>query len=269
MEQGLRFNEGKLRFDLIHPVAQTGLAKVLTVGAKKYAPRNWEKGMSWTTVVASAERHLNAFKRGEDYDEETGLLHIDHLQCNAHFLSTYYRTKPQFDDRQHSYLQERRIGLDIDEVIAKWTEGWMRFWNITNVPTTWFFDGKIHEKFEAMRKARLLDSFYLNLEPAIKPIEIPFEPYCYITSRPVSTAITQKWLEKHGFPIRPVFTVPTNTSKVDVVKVSGCDIFVDDRFENFVELNKAGICTFLYDAPHNRRYDVGYKRISHLSELVK
>jgi len=46
------------------------------------------------------------------------------------------------------------------------------------------------------------------------------------------------------------------------------EAYVDDRFENFVELNNAGICCFLFDAPHNTRYDVGYKRIKSLSELV-
>jgi uncharacterized HAD superfamily protein len=56
-------------------------------------------------------------------------------------------------------------------------------------------------------------------------------------------------------------------SKIDVAKESGIDIFVDDRFENFVELNNAGICCYLFDSPHNRRYDVGHKRIKSLSEL--
>ena len=38
---GERKNEGKLRYDLIHPVANRGLAQVLTSGAAKYAERNW------------------------------------------------------------------------------------------------------------------------------------------------------------------------------------------------------------------------------------
>ncbi len=41
----------------------------------------------------------------------------------------------------------------------------------------------------------------------------------------------------------------------------------DDKYETFVEMNKAGILCFLYDAPHNQRYDVGFKRIKNLSEL--
>ena len=71
-----------------------------------------------------------------------------------------------------------------------------------------------------------------------------------------------------GFPTAKVFTVGPNVSKVEVAKKCGIEIFVDDRFENFVELNNAGICCFLFDAPHNQRYDVGYKRIKELNELI-
>jgi uncharacterized HAD superfamily protein len=73
----------------------------------------------------------------------------------------------------------------------------------------------------------------------------------------------------HGFPIKPVYTVGLGQSKVQVAKDSGLDVFVDDRYDNFVELNRNGICTYLMDAPHNRRYDVGYKRLYNLNSLIK
>lgn len=40
------------------------------------------------------------------------------------------------------------------------------------------------------------------------------------------------------------------------------------NYKNFVELNNAGICCYLYDAPHNRRYNVGHKRLFSLKDLV-
>jgi uncharacterized HAD superfamily protein len=57
-------------------------------------------------------------------------------------------------------------------------------------------------------------------------------------------------------------------SKTETAKKTEIDLFVDDRYKNFVDLNKAGICCFLMDAPYNRRYEVGFKRIHHLKELV-
>lgn len=262
--KGLRFNSGKPRFDLVQPWAHEQMVNVLTVGAIKYHDRNWENGMAWSNVIASLKRHLNAIEKGEDYDEETGELHAAHIACNAHFLTAYYKIYPQGDDRPHSYLKQPKIALDIDEVLCDWVGDWTE----GDRPASWFFDRDILKKFNDMKEAGKLDEFYLTLKPLIKPSDIPFEPHCYITSRPVDTEITEKWLDMHGFPARPVFTVGVDNSKVDVAKEQGIDIFVDDAFHNFKQLNEAGICCFLMDAPHNQRYNVGFKRIKNLKEIM-
>lgn len=265
-EEGLRFNDGKLRYDLMHPVATEGLVKVLTKGAQKYAPRNWEKGMKWSTVLASLKRHLAAIEKGEDVDPETGELHIDHLQCNAHFLSAYYTIYPQGDDRQLPYEKSIKIGLDVDEVLADWLGYWTELLGIDR-PTSWHFDPGLLDKFEALESEGKLEGLYLGLKPLVRPEDIPFEPHCYITSRPVPSRVTEKWLSIYGFPARPVFTVSPGNSKVDIALEQGLDIFVDDAYHNFASLNKAGVFTYLMDAPHNRRYEVGHRRIHSLKEL--
>lgn len=266
-EEGLRYNEGKLRYDLVHPFAHKEMVKVLTAGAIKYAPRNWEKGMKWSSVIASLERHLAAIKAGEDYDKETGMLHSSHLACNAHFLTAYYQIYPEGDDRQHRYLQTKKIGLDLDEVLCDWVGAWTKKFNHP-LPECWNFSYGTKDNFFSFSKEEL-EEFYLNIPAKISPCEIPFEPHCYITSRSIPEEITKAWIEKNGFPTVPVYCVGFGKSKVEVAKKSGIDIFVDDRYENFVELNNAGICTFLLDAPHNRRYEVGYKRLHSLKDLLK
>jgi len=292
---GLRFNEGKLRLDLVDPIAIEGLAKVLTYGAEKYTIKdengkilttganNWRSGLKWSEVIASLKRHLAAIERGEDIDQDlencdsckNGIFcknhsqqkHIDHLMCNAMFLSNYYHTHPEMDDRKHKYLNVPKIGLDIDEVLCDWFSAWIKFYDM-KVPTSWFFDDQIGKRFEQMKNDGILDKFYLDLKPKVSPEEIPFEPHCYITSRPISTEITKQWLNLHGFPSAEVYTVGSGESKVDIAKKAGVEVFVDDRFENFRDLNKAGICCFLFDAPHNQRYkNIGYKRIKKLNEL--
>lgn len=267
-EEGLRFNEGKLRYDLVHQWAHEQMVKVLTKGSEKYSERNWEKGMPWSKVLASLERHLSAIKQGEDYDKETGELHVAHVACNAHFLTAYYKIHPFGDDRPHQYLKDIKIGLDIDEVLCAWTKGWCEKYNKTQ-PLNWHFCYDIKHDFEKMIENREIEDFYLNLEPLITNEELPFEPHCYITSRSIDTSITEKWLQKNNFPTTKVYSVGFNESKVDVAKESGIDIFVDDKYDNFVELNKNGIFTLLMDAPHNQRYDVGYKRIYSLKELKR
>lgn len=60
---------GKGRYDLISPFATMRLAKWYELGSKKYADRNWEKGMNYSRYVDSAKRHLDKFIMGmEDED---------------------------------------------------------------------------------------------------------------------------------------------------------------------------------------------------------
>jgi hypothetical protein len=266
--QGLRFNKGKLRYDLVEPHAFADFVQVLTDGAEKYFDRNWERGLSWTSVLASLKRHIAAIEKGEDYDKESGRLHIAHAACNVHFLNAFYYTFPQGDDRPKRYLNMPKIGLDIDGVLADWTGGWAKIHpELSATPFSWYFDRVVGKRFKAMEVAGTLDEFYMNLEPLMKVEDLKFEPHCYITSRPVSKEISEAWLDKHGFPSRPVYSIGIGESKVDVAKAAGVEIFIDDSYENFVALNNAGICTYLYTASWNTKHDVGHLRLNSLNDL--
>lgn len=96
---GLRFNEGKRRFDLIPPDGLAALADLFTRGAAKYAERNWEKGMKYSNVLGSLERHLQDWKAGSDRDAETGALEMIHVAWNALVLATYQLRGIGTDDR--------------------------------------------------------------------------------------------------------------------------------------------------------------------------
>ena len=262
--KGLRFNEGKIRYDLLPPYAIEQFARVMTKGAEKYSPNNWRGGMTWSTVLASMKRHIAEFEAGNDYDNETGILHSAHIMTNAAFITEYYKIYPQGDDRKHSYLNIPKIGLDIDEVVADWVGHWTTHHG-QDIPENWNFDRDIKSKFESLQDNK---DFWLNIPVKTSPKDIPFEPHCYITSRSIPKEWTEQWLDKNRFPASPVYSIGHKESKVEVAIKSGIDIFVDDRFENFVELNKAGICTYLFDCPHNKRYNVGHKRIYSLKDLL-
>jgi len=266
--KGLRFNQGKLRYDLVEPRAHRDMVEVLTDGANKYFDRNWENGLSWTSVLASLKRHIAAIERGEDHDPESGRLHIAHAACNVHFLNTFYYTFPQGDDRPKRFLSQSAIGLDIDGVLADFTGAWHELHpEIDKEPKAWGFDRNIMKRFGEMEKAGTLEDYYLNIKPLIKPEELPFEPKCYVTARPVDTKISEQWIDNNGFPRKKVITVPTGTSKVNVMKDAGIEIFIDDSYDNFIELNKAGIFTYLYTAPWNIKYEVGHMRLNSLKDL--
>lgn len=103
MSEGIKYDQEKPRFDLVDPLAVEGLAKVLTFGANKYDPDNWRGGITYSRLIAAMERHLNAFKRGEEIDPESGLPHIDHLGCNWMFLSFFTKQRSDLDDRWHGW----------------------------------------------------------------------------------------------------------------------------------------------------------------------
>jgi len=160
------------------------------------------------------------------------------------------------------------IGLDIDGVLADFRGAWEIFYpDLPPNPSQYHFDDKIMQRFDDMRVAGTLDNFYLSIKPLIKPEDLPFEPCCYVTARPVDSEITEQWLDKNGFPKRKVLTVPTGTSKVDIMKEAGVEIFIDDYYRNFSELNNAGIFTYLYTAPWNTGYDVGHMRLNSLKDI--
>ena len=96
---GVKFDAGKVRTDLISPVAINELAKVLTFGAKKYADNNWRKGLQWSRVLGAALRHILAYMGGQDKDPETGLSHLAHAFCCLMFLLEYEITHKELDDR--------------------------------------------------------------------------------------------------------------------------------------------------------------------------
>ncbi len=94
---GLRMNAGKLRVELLPPEWTWALADVMSQGAKKYEPRNWEKGMGWGTMIGCIQRHILKFQAGERYDGEefsiqkgtTGCHHMAMAAWNCLALMTY------------------------------------------------------------------------------------------------------------------------------------------------------------------------------------
>lgn len=65
---------GKGRFDLIPAYPLLRLAQHYENGAKKYADRNWEKGLPLGRFIDSAERHMNQFKDGDRTEDHLAAI---------------------------------------------------------------------------------------------------------------------------------------------------------------------------------------------------
>lgn len=99
--QALRYNKGKVPLSCIFQSREAieGLARVLEMGGKKYGKVNWKKGSSTDSIVDSLMRHLTKLMDGEMYDDESGLLHADHLLTNAYFLSHFQHKEQQKQEK--------------------------------------------------------------------------------------------------------------------------------------------------------------------------
>lgn len=96
---GVKFDDGKIRYDLLPPEFLEATADILAFGANKYGERNWEKGMNWSRAFAALMRHMWAWWRGQNVDEETRKSHLWHAACCLAFLITYEQRDIGKDDR--------------------------------------------------------------------------------------------------------------------------------------------------------------------------
>lgn len=109
---GARYNDGKVRYDLIPTHLLESTANVLEYGANKYAPWNWAKGMQYSVVLGCIKRHLAAIERGEDLDPETGERHAGHMMCNLLFLEHYMNAFPEMDDRPKWFAKQKDTNVE-------------------------------------------------------------------------------------------------------------------------------------------------------------
>lgn len=94
-----KFDDQKPRMSLIPQRALMEVAKVMTMGAKKYDDHNWRKGMNWSRLSDAQLRHMAKFINGQNYDEESGLYELAHAAANCLMLLEYQLNNLGDDDR--------------------------------------------------------------------------------------------------------------------------------------------------------------------------
>lgn len=84
---GRKFDGDKLEYGLLPPLALAATVKVLTFGAQKYERDNWQKVPdSKRRYFDALQRHMWAWKQGEQNDQESGINHLAHAMCCLMFL---------------------------------------------------------------------------------------------------------------------------------------------------------------------------------------
>jgi len=85
--KGRKFDDSKLEYGLLPPLALKAMVEVLTFGAQKYERENWKYVPdSKRRYFDALQRHVWAWKEGEEFDPESGKHHLAHAMCCLAFL---------------------------------------------------------------------------------------------------------------------------------------------------------------------------------------
>ena len=95
-----KHDHDKVRLELIPPELLMAAGTILTSGAVKYGDGNWLGGMKWSRIIGATMRHFEAWRGGQDLDEESGKSHLWHVATNIAFLITYEQRCLGEDDRR-------------------------------------------------------------------------------------------------------------------------------------------------------------------------
>jgi hypothetical protein len=83
----VKHDQEKEVYALTPPEFDEAIAKVLTLGSRKYADENWKRCKTpWRTYYSALRRHLAAAARGERIEAESGQSHLAHAACCLAFL---------------------------------------------------------------------------------------------------------------------------------------------------------------------------------------
>ena len=231
------------------------IGRVFTMGAMKYDPQNWKKGLSWMETFGSLLRHYRKWSLGEAEDEESHLNHLGHAIVNAIFLKQFYHLAPWYDDRLKDYMILPKIALDLDDTVADFLGAYKAHYNLSKDIKQWFFSYKTPDNLKLLEKNK---EFWVNMPV----LHIPdFTPAFYISSREIPVEWSKEFLEKNNLPCKDVFHVGYSESKNEILQSQNCQLFIDDKLENIISAQKAGIASYLMDNGNNRNFAMGYRRV--------
>lgn len=82
------------------------IARVYNFGASKYERANFLKGYRWSLSQDALFRHINAWRRGETVDPQSGIHHLAHATFHLLALMQFEYTGTGTDDRMYKEIEK-------------------------------------------------------------------------------------------------------------------------------------------------------------------
>lgn len=117
---GKKYDQGKLRWDLLPLDVVEKLVEIYEFGANKYEENSWRTIKNgYKRCRAALFRHLSAYDKGERLDPESGKSHLAHAAWNA--LSMVYFAEKDQKDRQaiKEWLRKGGSIIHVEDVEPK------------------------------------------------------------------------------------------------------------------------------------------------------
>jgi len=99
MEEGIKFDKGKLQWHQLPLDAIEEIINVYMKGADVYGYENWKKGFEYSRIYDAAIRHLSEFWKGNQKDQDTELYHLAQAAWNCITLLWMDINRKGVDDR--------------------------------------------------------------------------------------------------------------------------------------------------------------------------
>ena len=209
-----------MRCDLLPVRGIREAYKVMDSKLNDHSEHEWMSGLKWSEVLSNLKKHLSNFELGIDYDDK-GNLTIANVATDALILAEYFSINTAGDDRIFLPINRPVVALDIDDVCLDFIGA---FQKKTGIKLNEYWNGSYQIK-DKLNELSSDEEFWTTLPTKHLPT---FEPDLYITSRSIPVEWTMKNLEKNGFPCAPVYCVPWNESKIDLLKEHNVSILIDD-----------------------------------------
>lgn len=107
-----KWDNGKIRYELVPLSAIEALGKVMTFGATRYGIETWRLlPKANDRYYAATLRHLFAYRNGEYLDKDSGMPHLFHALTNIAFLIELNLAEQKDTSKENVQLDLSHQGL--------------------------------------------------------------------------------------------------------------------------------------------------------------